>query len=300
MKYLITGGTGFIGSKLVGKLLAKGYEITVLTRNTKRADAKLNASVKFINLLDEVSGRYFDVIINLAGQGIADKNWNEKIKQELIDSRVNTTKNLVLFMAKMAVKPKVFISASAIGYYGFSETKIFSENSIPANIDSFSHKICAVWEAEALKAENFGVRTAITRIGIVLGKNGGALKKMITPFKLGLGGKIGNGNQWMSFVHLEDLLNAFEKITSDNSLTGVINLTSPSTVKNLEFAKTLAKVLNRPAFFNLPEKIVEVLFGEMGQELLLQGQRVIPEKLINSGFVFKYANLQKALEEILK
>lgn len=300
MKYLITGGTGFIGTKLVEKLLNNGDEVTIISRDPKKAEQKFNNKINTFKEISDINGRYFDVIINLAGKGIADSNWSPKVKQEIYDSRINITKQLVLFISKLATKPKLLISASAIGYYGFSESQEFTENDDEINSNSFSHKLCADWELEAKKAENFGVRTVITRFGVVLGKNGGALKRMLTPFKFGLGGKIGSGRQYMSWIHLQDVIDSIEYIISNESINGAVNITAPNPVTNAEFTRNLAKSLNRPAFFHMPKTAVEILFGEMGKELLLKGQKVIPQKLKDSGFKFEYENLPNALVDIVK
>lgn len=299
MKYLITGGTGFIGAKLVEKLLNNGDEVTIISRNPKKAEQKFDNKINAFSQVSDINGRYFDVVINLAGKGIADSNWSPKVKQEIYGSRIDLTKQLILYISRLATKPKLLISASAIGYYGFSESQEFTENDDKINSDSFSHKLCADWEAEAKKAESFGVRTVITRFGIVLGKNGGALKRMLTPFKFGLGGKIGSGRQYMGWVHLQDVIDSIEHIISNESINGAVNITSPNAVTNAEFTKALAKSLNRPAFFDMPAKIVEILFGQMGKELLLKGQKVAPQKLLENRFKFKYSNLKEAFESII-
>ena len=312
-RYLITGGSGFIGTALIKQLLQDNHEVTVLTRNevktARHFDREMQAirnnakhaisTVKTVNALDAISpDQSFDVIINLAGQGIADKRWTDEVKQQLIDSRINTTQQLFEFIQEVSVKPDVFISGSALGYYGLRD----SDNDIDENGEtdqSFSSMLCQQWEAEAKKIEALGIRTCYLRTGIVLGKNGGALKKMLPPFKMALGGPMGNGKQWMSWIHLDDIVGMIRFAIDNESINGAINGTAPTPVINSTFSKTLGKVLKRPALFPMPAFVVKCLFGEMGEELLLAGQKVIPAKLSAAGYRFKYAQLEQALKNIV-
>ncbi|KAG1694858.1 Epimerase family protein [Nymphon striatum] len=283
-RYLITGGSGFIGSELIKKLLLENHDVTVLTRNEvktaqhfadimdlEREDFQTKAKIKTISSLDAINpDQSFDVIVNLAGQGIADTRWSDQ----------------------------VFISGSALGYYGIRETED-EINELGETDNSFSSQLCQQWEKEAQAIEALGIRTCYLRTGIVLGKGGGALVKMLPPFKMGLGGPIGNGKQWMSWIHMEDIVGMIRFAIDHEDLTGAINGTAPNPVTNKEFSKTLGKVLKRPAFFPMPSFVVKLLFGQMGEELLLSGQRVVPEKMISEGYQFQYASLENALRDIV-
>jgi hypothetical protein len=255
--------------------------------------------VKTLSKLDDLNPEIsFDVVINLAGQGIADKRWSKSVKQALIDSRINTTKDLYSYLKDVLVKPDVFISGSALGFYGVqpSDTKIDETGEVD---NCFSSKLCQQWEAEAQKIEALGIRTCYLRTGIVLGNNGGALAKMLPPFKLGLGGPIGSGKQWMSWIHRDDLIGMINFAIECETVSGAINGTAPEPVINKDFTKTLAKVLKRPAFFPMPAIIVKLLFGQMGDELLLAGKRVVPAKIIQAGYHFKFKTLESALRDVV-
>lgn len=294
MNYLITGGTGFIGSALVEQLLQNGNCVTILSRN-KNPNSKARTICSLLEIgLDEK----IDYVINLAGEPIAAKKWSQKQKAILLGSRLEITKQLVELIAKLQHKPLALISASAIGFYGSNDDKKLNENS--PHKTEFTHQLCSAWEAQALEAKAFGVRTCIIRLGIVLEKNGGALAKMLPAFKLGLGGKIASGKQFMSWVHREDVLRAIGFLINNPKLSGVFNVTSPNPVSNFEFSKTLAKTLRRPAFFDLPNFAVKILFGEMGEALLASGQRVVPDNLLGAGFEFRFEKLEDALREICK
>lgn len=311
-RYLITGGSGFIGTELIKQLLLENHEVTVLTRNevktanhfesiiqAVREDYQSNSKVQTISSLDSINpDQSFDIIINLAGQGIADKRWSDEVKQQLTDSRINTTQALYEYIKNAQIKPDVLISGSALGFYGISESNNeINENGKPD--DSFSSDLCQRWEAEAEKISNLGVRTCYLRTGIVLGKNGGALTKMLPPFKMALGGPIGSGKQWMSWIHLQDIVGVLRFAIDNDNIHGAINGTAPNPATNKVFTKTLAKVLKRPAIFPMPAFVVKLLFGEMGEELLLAGKRVIPEKMTGAGYQFKYPHLEGALNEII-
>jgi len=295
---LITGGSGFIGSSLVPALLEQGYDITILSREAKKTKQQFDNKVKTITRIGSISGKeYFDVVINLAGQGIADKKWSEKIRKQLRASRIDITKDLVAYFERANVKPAVFISGSATGFYGLKGEEELTEQSIGDK--SFSSRLCKDWEAAAKKAEELGVRTCYLRTGIVLGKGGGALAKMLPPFKLGLGGPMGSGKQYMSWIHRDDIVGLIKHIIETETLTGPVNGTAPTPVNNKTFSKTLGKVLRRPAFMPLPGFVLKMLMGEMGKELLLCGQRVMPEKALQSGYEFTHPTLEGALSNIL-
>ncbi len=311
-RYLITGGSGFIGTAFIKALLLDNHDVTVLTRNevktaqhfeavtaTVREDYQSKTKVHTISSLDNIKPEQsFDVVINLAGQDIADKRWNDEIKQQLIDSRIDITKALHEYLEDVLVKPDVFISGSALGYYGLRETdeQITEKGS---SDESFSSQLCQQWEAEAKAIEALGIRTCYLRTGIVLGKNGGALAKMLPPFKMALGGPIGSGKQWMSWIHIDDIVSMIRFAIDNESIQGAINGTAPNPVINKQFSKTLGKALKRPALFTMPAFIVKLLFGQMGEELLLAGQRVVPDKLTQAGYKFIYPELADALENIV-
>lgn len=314
-RYLITGGSGFIGTQLIKQLLIEEHEVTVLTRDeVKTANHfarvmessirpdKTVGKVQTITDLNELNvsdGSSFDVVINLAGQGIADKRWSDSIKQQLLNSRINTTKALTDYLEDVLVKPDVFISGSALGYYGLhdDDNKI---NESGQGDTSFSSQLCVAWENEAKRIEDLGIRTCYLRTGIVLGKKGGALSKMLPPFKFGLGGPMGSGKQWMSWIHMDDIIGIIRYAVENESVSGAINGTAPSPVTNKTFSSILGQVLKRPAFIPMPAFVMKLMMGEMAEELLLSGQRVVPEKISEAGYQFKYPELKSALKNILK
>jgi hypothetical protein len=251
-----------------------------------------------IENLDEIKNdEKINYIINLAGEGIASKRWSKEQKQILIDSRVNITQNIYQLVGKLKTKPRTLINASAIGFYGSCADEELDENS-PAKSE-FTSKLCSLWEGEAKEIENLGVRVCILRFGIVLGKNGGALAKMLPAFKIGLGGRIGSGKQFMSWVHIDDVIGVINFVVLNENLSGVFNVTSPNAVCNSDFTKTLARTLDRPAIFNMPSFVVALLFGQMGKALLLEGQKVLPKRLMGNGFEFKFLKLDNALKDCL-
>ena len=208
----------------------------------------------------------------------------------LIDSRLEITKNLILLIKSLKTKPNLLISASAIGYYGNQSNKYIGENSL--YINDFTHKLCNLWELEAKKAEKLGVRTCITRLGVVLGKNGGALEEMLSIFRLGLGGKIGSGKQFFSWVHIDDIIGAFNFLIKDKTQKGIYNLTSPKPVTNYRFTKELGKMINRPTVLTIPKFVIKMIFGEMGNKLLSNGSAVYPKKLLDSGYEFQFKTMR--------
>ena len=296
MNFLITGGTGFIGSKLCACLLEYQHNIVVLTRHPEKIKGN---NIKGISQLEQLTAEIsFDTVINLAGEPIADKRWSQQQKELIYNSRMNTTNELIKYFNKTRHKPELFISASAIGYYGISKTNT-SVNEEATGDQSFSSQLCQQWEAVALQANALGIRTCLLRTGIVLGKDGGALKKMLPPFKLGLGGKIGDGYQWMSWIHLGDLVGIILYCIEHNKITGAVNGTSPNPVTNTLFTRALGKVLKRPTVAPLPTVVVRLLMGQMGKELLLAGKKVLPDKIIKAGYKFKYEQLEEALKNVV-
>ena len=295
MKILLTGGTGFIGSALCARLLKEKHEITVLSRHSKTIKFPVHGISQLEQQKDDV---FFDIAINLAGEPIANKRWTDKQKQLISSSRIETTRNLIDYFKVTKLKPKLLISASAIGYYGIAKTnETITEDTL--GDESFSSQLCQQWEATALEAQNLGIRTCLLRTGIVLGKGGGALSKMLLPFKLGLGGKIGLGKQWMSWIHLDDLVGIILCCINCDDLSGPINGTSPNPVTNEVFIKTLGEVLKRPAILAMPTVVVKLLMGQMGEELLLAGKKILPMKMLNAGYKFKYEKLHESLLDVI-
>lgn len=297
-RLLITGGSGFIGSRLVPVLSAQGFEVTVMTRDPDRTALHFKHTVATIKQLDSLkhSGG-FDVVINLAGQGITDRRWTHTIKKQLRQSRLITTQNLIRYLLEIEKRPECFISGSAVGYYGNQGDKVIDEQ--VSGDSSFASKLCYDWERKAQLAEVMGIRTCYLRTGIVLGKKGGALSRMLPAFKFGLGGRMGNGRQWMSWIHIDDLVGIILYIINHQAINGAVNGTAPKPVTNKEFSSTLARVLKRPAMLPMPAFALKLMLGEMAQELLLSGQRVMPKKLLDAGYEFRYTQLEQALTEIV-
>ena len=281
-KIIITGASGFVGSSLTKKFIEFGYEVIA----TKRSDLK--DIKKLTSLLDGA-----DVIINLAGANIISR-WSQGYKKLLYTSRIDTTKALVKAITLCESKPKNFISTSAVGIYKNDIT--YDEKATNLSND-FLGNLCQEWEKEALKANNFGIRVSIFRFGIVLG-HGGALSKMITPFKLGLGGTIGDGKQAFSFVHIDDLINAYRFIIESETLSGIFNITAPVPTTNYAFTKELGKILNRPTIFPIPQFVLNLILSE-GAKVLTDGQYAIPKHLEESGFEFKYRSIKETLESLV-
>jgi len=297
MKILITGGTGFIGRTLCHRLLDSGHELIVLSRRPEQVTKLCGKSVTAISNLEDLSSEEsINSIINLSGKGIADRLWTKKRKQKLLDSRINITKQLIAYVARAKHKPSVMISGSAVGYYGNNGQSELDETT--DNPDDFAQQLCKQWEAAVESVKEHGVRLCIIRIGLVIGRNGGFVKRMLLPFKLGLGGRLGNGQQWMSWIHKEDLITIVEILLNASELEGNFNATAPQPVTNAEFSACLANNLHRPAIFPVPAIVLKLLLGEMS-ELLLGGQKVLPERLIEQGFPFQYKSLDSALKAIL-
>ncbi|OGX06577.1 MAG: TIGR01777 family protein [Omnitrophica bacterium RIFCSPLOWO2_12_FULL_50_11] len=301
MKIVITGATGFIGTPLSGLLICAGHHLTILTRALRRT-ASRSAHVQHVewNPADEagvvarVDG--CDAVINLAGENIAARRWTKKQKEKILTSRVSATQCLVRSIQKAGVKPRVLISTSAMGYYGPRGDESLDETA-PCG-KGFLASTCKAWEAHAVRAEDFGVRVVRLRIGVVLGKGGGALEKMTPPFKCFLGGWLGSGEQWMSWIHLEDVVRLIDACLTNGNLKGPVNVTAPEPVTNKVFSIALAEALNRPCLMPVPSFALKVLFGEMADELLLKGQRVIPRKALDMGFEFRFPEIHGALESI--
>lgn len=297
MNILLTGGTGFIGARLSHALTADGHDLTLLSRKPEKVPALCGEAVKGIAHLDELGAdAHFDAAINLAGEPIIDRRWTEQRKRQLLDSRIGVTEQLIAYIARAQQKPAVLISGSAVGYYGNQEDRQVHEHSVAH--DEFGHRLCAAWEQAALQAENYGVRVCIIRTGLVVGRGGGFLQRMLLPFWFGLGGRLGSGKQWMSWIHRDDFISIVRLLLASPEMQGVFNGTAPCPVTNAEFTCTLARLLHRPALFAVPEAAIKLLFGEMS-ELMLGGQRVLPIRLQQAGFSFKYPRLEDALREAL-
>ena len=290
MHYLITGGTGFIGKALCASLIADEHRVTVLTRHVSRATACLPKGASATDTLDELSE--IDVVVNLAGENLTDGRWSDERKQAFLDSRIGTTRRINEWMAAQYQRPKTMISGSAIGWYGARGDEILTEDSSPG--DDFAARLCQAWEAEAVKAEALGVRVCRVRTGIVLAADGGALAKMLPPFKFGLGGPMGDGKQWMSWITRHDLVRMIRWLAEMDSASGAYNGTAPNPVTNAEFAKTLAEALHRPSIIRTPAVFLKLMFGEMA-DMLLTGQRVLPSRAIDEGFRFEHLTAATSL-----
>ncbi len=291
---LITGGTGFIGRALVERFLADNNQVSVLSRDPSRYRRHFSQTINLMESLDEIPDDIrVDSIINLAGEPLVGKRWSERQKQEIVASRVDTTREVVDLIERLNTKPDVLINGSAIGWYGHQGDARLGEQSSAR--PGFSNSLCQAWEDVALSANDY-CRVCLLRIGIVLAADGGSLKQMKLPFSLGLGGRIGKGSQWMSWIDRRDLIRVIVFLISNTSMKGAVNATAPTPVTNAEFTRTLAAVLRRPAIFPMPAFGARLLFGEMAHELLLNGQRVIPEKLLQAGFEFTHTELASSLE----
>lgn len=294
MHILITGATGFIGTALCTRLLTSGHTLTALTRDPARAAARV-PGVRAIATLDDA--RDVEAVVNLAGEPLADGRWNTVRKQAFRDSRLGTTQQLVAWMARQPVRPRVLVSGSAIGYYGPRDDTALDESAPPG--DDFAAQLCRDWETEAMQAETLDVRTCRVRIGIVLGTQGGALAKMLPPFRLGAGGPMGDGRQWMSWIHRDDLVRLIQWLLERDQAGGAYNGTAPTPVTNRAFATALGAALHRPALLPTPAIALKLAFGEMAQ-LLLTGQRVLPAHALAEGFTFQFPTLDTALADLLR
>ncbi|MEK0179165.1 MAG: TIGR01777 family protein [Oscillatoriales cyanobacterium] len=306
MKVAIAGATGFVGSRLVERLHSEGHSVMVLARDSERARRIFPASaypnLEIVGYSPAESGDWqhsiggCDGVVNLAGVPIAEERWTAARQQAILDSRKLTTAKLVEAIANANPKPSVFVSASAIGYYGTSETAEFEENS-PGG-DDFLAEVCKEWESAAEKVKNTGTRLVILRLGIVLGM-GGALAKMLPAFRLFAGGPIGTGKQWFSWIHRDDVVNLILYALQNPQVEGVLNATAPHPVRMNELCETLGEVLQRPSWLPVPSFALELLLGD-GAKVVLEGQQVLPKRTLVSGFQYEYPKLRSALEEIVK
>ncbi len=309
MKIAIAGATGFVGSRLVARLARdpnrQNYRILVLSRDSARArrlfPAEAFANVEAIAYTPTEAGDWqqaisgCDGVVNLVGAGITDRRWTPSYKQAIYDSRILTTEKLVEAIAAAAKKPGVLVSASAVGYYGTSETATFTEAS-PAGPD-FLASVCVDWEERAARAKEFGTRLVVLRLGIVVG-DGGAIGKMLAPFKLFAGGPLGDGRQWFSWIHIDDLVEAIVSALENPDYTGAYNATAPQPVRMNQLCDTLGAVLQRPSWLPVPEFALEILLGD-GAKVVLEGQKVLPERLQALGFEYGYGDLKAALTDVV-
>jgi uncharacterized protein (TIGR01777 family) len=294
-RILVTGASGPIGTALLPSLKAAGYQVSRLVRGTPTSSDQIPWDPSQPIPPRSVSG--FDAVIHLAGESIVGR-WTDAKKTAIRDSRLQGTRHLSEALAQAPEKPQVFISGSAIGYYGSRGDEVQLEPSAPGN--GFLPSVCRDWEAATKPAEDAGIRTVHIRIGVVLSTTGGALKEMLTPFKFGLGGNIGNGQQWWSWVHIDDIVGGIQHVMNNDSLSGAVNLSSPAPVRNSEFTRTLGAVLGRPTMFPMPAFVARAVFGQMADELLLASQRVEPARLSATGYAFRHRDLRTALEKLLK
>jgi hypothetical protein len=299
MNIFMTGGTGFVGTFLSKELALAGHGVTILTRKEKHP-APVHERIRFVTGDPKQEGAWMaevpkhDWVINLAGASI-NTRWTEEAKQAIYNSRVLTTKNLVAALAA-GDRPQLFCSTSAPGYYGARGEEELTEDSPPGH--DFLAKVAQDWEAEALKAQDLGIRTVVTRFGIVLGQGGGILEKLVPLFKSFLGGPVGSGGQWLSWIHQQDQVRAFLFLLEQPELTGPVNFSSPNPARNRDFAKALGRALNRPAILPAPAFMLHLALGEFA-DAILTGQKVLPSKLLAAGFQFHFPTIDQALQDLL-
>ncbi len=297
MKVLITGASGLLGKALQKSFAEKGYEMLLASRQAPKDEQHIQWDLEN-GFAEPERLEGIDAVVHLAGENVAGFRWNDEKKKAIRDSRVLGTRSVVEAISKLNKKPKVLVAASAIGFYGERGDEEVTESSTAG--DNFLAEVGKAWESESRRAEDAGIRTVLLRTGIVLSKEGGALATMLTPFKLGVGGVVGSGKQWMSWISLDDEMAIINFAIENENLRGAVNAVSPNPVTNEEFTKTLGEILYRPTFLPLPEFAVSMLFGEMGDALLLASTKVLPKRLEDAGFEFKYPELKAALEHATK
>jgi uncharacterized protein (TIGR01777 family) len=304
MKILVLGGTGSIGTQLIEKLLKRDNEVYVFTRNEKKA-RRLFGDKVFVQqwrtddyiILQEYAHKV-EVVINLAGENIGKKRWKGDQKRKILSSRVNIGKALSFALKQSQDKPYLLIQSSAVSYYGFSEDKEFTEDS--PNGEGFLPMVTKQWEESVRNVEEDNTRKIFIRTGIVLGKSGGMLPQMIKPFSYFIGGPLGSGRQWLSWVHIDDATEAIVQLAEKDGLSGAFNLTAPNPVTMKEFARILGKVMKKPSWLPVPAFLLKAVFGDMSRETMLQGQKVMPKRLQELGFEFKYPGLEEALHDLVR
>ena len=294
-RILITGATGLVGRALVEALHNRGDEVLIISTDTRSA-AKEFPGIKIITGWNEVlslKNEKIDAIIHLAGMNLGAKRWNDEVKKEIYDSRIDTARKLIDLISQMPVKPKVFITASGVDYYGDRGSQDVYEDSPPA--DNFIGNLVRDWENEALKAEKSGLRTAAIRTGVVIAKNAPAVKKLALPMKLFIGGPIGSGRQYVSWIHLDDLVDIYLFVLDNDKIKGAVNGTAPRPITMKEFSRQLGRALHRPSLFPVPSFIVKIIAGEMA-DLVLCGRKALPKKITEAGYIFKYTDVYEALK----
>jgi len=297
MKVLIAGATGLVGTALKRSFGKKGIDTTDLVRTTPNIGLPEVEWHPNQGEIDTATLEGFDAVINLAGESIAEGRWTEEKKKRIRDSRIQGTKLLSETLAKLSTPPKVFLCASATGFYGNRGDEILDEDSAPGK--GFLAGVCREWEEATRAASDAGIRVVNLRFGPIFSGEGGMLSKLLTPFKLGVGGKVGSGKQYLSWVAMDDVVGVINLALENDALRGPVNVVAPDAVTNLEFTKTLGKVLSRPTFFAVPEFAARLAFGEMADEMLLASQRVEPKRLAEAGYQFRYPNLESALRHVL-
>jgi uncharacterized protein (TIGR01777 family) len=296
MHILLTGGTGLIGRQLCRHWLGQGHRLTVWSRQPEKVAKICGAQARGVARLEDLGQEPVDAIVNLAGAPIADRPWTHKRKALLWGSRITLTETLLAWLENREQKPRVLISGSAVGWYGDGGERELTENSGPVSED-FASQLCIAWEETALRAEALGIRVILIRTGLVLSAEGGFLSRLLLPFKLGLGGAIGNGRQWMPWIHINDQIALIDFLLHRNEASGPYNACAPKPVRNREFAQALGSVLHRPVFMPMPAFALKVALGELSL-LLLGGQRATPVRLLQAGFTFKFTDLRAALDDL--
>ncbi|MBK5415637.1 TIGR01777 family oxidoreductase [Pseudomonas sp. TH31] len=296
MHILLTGGTGLIGRQLCQHWSSQGHRLTVWSRTPEKVAKICGTQVRGIARLEDLGEQSVDAVINLAGAPIADRLWTGRRKALLWSSRITLTETLLAWFESREQKPQVLISGSAVGWYGDGGERELTENSPPV-IDDFASQLSIAWEETALRAEALGIRVILLRTGLVLSAEGGFLSRLLLPFKLGLGGPIGSGRQWMPWVHIKDQIALIDFLLHRNDASGPYNACAPKPVRNREFAKTLGAVLHRPAFMPMPALALRVGLGELSL-LLLGGQKAMPARLLEAGFTFQFTDLRAALDDL--
>ena len=297
MKILVSGSHGLVGKALLKSLTTDGHEVVRLVRHQPSVGEGEIRWDPSEGRIDAAHLEGFSVVVHLAGESIAGGRWTNGKKRAILESRVKGTSLLSESLARLSQPPSLFLSASAIGYYGDRGDELLTEQSAPGN--DFLAKVCIEWEGATSPAIEKGIRTVHTRFGIILDDEGGALAKMLMPFRMGIGGRVGSGRQWMSWIALDDVIHGLKFLMGDTSTHGPVNFVAPNPVTNAEFTKTLGRVLSRPTILPIPEFGVRLAFGEMGDALLLSGQRVESRVLKSKGFEFRWNTLEAALRDIL-
>lgn len=296
MHILLTGGTGLIGRQLCRHWLSQGHRLTVVSRTPEKVAKICGAEVRGIALFTDLGQEPLDAIINLAGAPIADRPWTTRRKALLWSSRISLTETMLAWLETREQKPQVLISGSAVGWYGDGGERELTEQSPPV-IDDFASQLCIAWEETSQRAEAMGIRVIFVRTGLVLSAEGGFLSRLLLPFKLGLGGPLGSGRQWMPWIHIKDQIALIDFLLHQKNASGPYNACAPKPVRNREFAKTLGSVLHRPAFMPMPALALKVGLGELSL-LLLGGQKALPARLLEAGFSFQFTDLRAALDDL--